>query len=59
MIIISKNERNYLEKHGCKFGKDIHRTYSKHHKYYMVESARNLKLLKEYADKSIIKTVTR
>lgn len=46
MINISRRERDVLEKeHGLRFNKDIHGTYSKHRKYYLVETNRNLALL--------------
>lgn len=57
MIEISRNERNYLEKSGCKFGVDIHKTYSKHPKYYLVENPKNIKKLNKYKKLSVIKTV--
>ena len=48
MIKITKNERNYLEQNGCKFGEDLHRTYSKHKTYYATESKEVLNLLNKY-----------
>lgn len=46
MIKISKDERMILEKeYGLRFNKDIHGTFSKHRKYYLVESPKNLKII--------------
>lgn len=58
MTQISKNERDYLESKGLKMGKDMFRTYSKHRKYYAVESPRVLRALKQYEQEHVIKTVT-
>lgn len=57
MIIISKNERNYLESVGFKFGKDIFRTFSKNPKYYAVESPKLMKTLDRYYKESVSLTV--
>lgn len=59
MVEISKAERKDLESKGCVFGEDIFRTYSKHHKLYLVESKRNLRLLNECRNERIIKVVER
>lgn len=42
MIKISKIERDKLIKLGCKYGKDIHKTYSHYSNYYLTESNNNL-----------------
>ena len=48
MIKIDKETRNSLEKHGCKFGNDLHRTYGKHKTYYATTSPKVMKLIEEF-----------
>lgn len=38
----------YLKEHGARWEKELHRTYSKHHKYYLTEVPRYLVMLDEY-----------
>lgn len=46
MIKISRKERDILENdYGLRFNKDIHATFSKRRKYYLVETSKNLVLL--------------
>lgn len=49
MILISKREVLELEKLGYKFGSDgiLHKTYSKHPKYYMTTTNNALKDLEK------------
>lgn len=56
MIEISKSERNYLEKNGCKFNVDIHKSHSKHPKMYLVESEKNLRAIEEYRKNTVVYT---
>lgn len=50
MIKISKNEKEYLVKNGCKWKEDVHRTYSNGSSktYYATESRNVLKMLDKY-----------
>ena len=48
IIPISKEERFYLEAIGCKFGNDLHKTYSGNNKYYATERPWVLKKLEQY-----------
>lgn len=49
MILISKREVREMEKLGYKFGSDevLHRTYTKHPKYYMTTTSNALKDLQK------------
>lgn len=53
MIKIDKKLRDYLEKEGCKFGEELHRTYGRNKTYYATESSKVMKLIEKY-NKSII-----
>lgn len=57
MIEISMTERKMLESKGCEFHKDIFKTYTRHPKFYLVESQRNLKLLNKCRNERVNKTV--
>ena len=48
MIKIDKATRDYLEKHGCKFGSDLHRTYGKHKTYYATTSPKVMNLIEKF-----------
>lgn len=48
MILITKDEKNHLVENGARWEKDIHRTYSKHPKYYITESDKMIKALNKY-----------
>lgn len=48
MIKISKRERDYLEKNGCKWGTDLHKTYSDGKTYYASETKKVKELLTKY-----------
>ena len=48
MVLITKQEMEYLKEHGARWEKELHRTYSKHHKYYLTEVPRYLVMLDEY-----------
>ncbi len=50
MVQITKDERDYLEKNGARWQKDLHKTYSKHPKYYVTTSPKMEKLLMAYRD---------
>jgi len=50
MIKITRNQRDYLEKKGCRFPDDLHHTYSKHKTYYATESPKVKSLLKQYEE---------
>lgn len=47
MLKISKEERDYLEQHGCAFPDDLHKTIGKHKTYYATENAKVKKLLEQ------------
>ncbi len=47
MIKITKDERDWLEKNGFKFGSTLHHTV-KNRAYYMTESKAAIKCLMEY-----------
>ena len=57
MIRISKTERDYLESKGFGFPEFLHRTFGKHKNYYATEDRKLLKVLNDFRNKSIIKTV--
>lgn len=38
IVLITKSEMEYLVSKGYRWQTDIHRTYSRHHKYYATES---------------------
>ena len=57
MIRISKIERDYLESKGFGFPEFLHRTFGKHKNYYATEDRKLLKVLNDFRNKSIIKTV--
>lgn len=50
MISITKQQRDYLEKNGCLWGDDLHRTYSKNKSYYATENKKVKTLLKQYEE---------
>ena len=52
MIAITKQQRDYLEAHGCVFPEDLHRTYGKHKSWYATENDKVKKLLKQMEDDS-------
>ena len=57
MIIISKEERYYMESMGFKCGEDIFKTHTSHPKYYLVASPKAIRTLSKYRSDSIIATV--
>lgn len=42
---ITKDEKDKLIELGCKWHKDIHKTYTNHPTYFLTESKRNMQLL--------------
>lgn len=50
MIKITKDERDWLEKNGFKFGSTLHHTL-KNKAYYMTESKEAMKCLMEYRNR--------
>jgi hypothetical protein len=52
MLVITKRERDYLERLGYKFGSNniLHKSYSKHPTYYATEKAEVIELLKKYRE---------
>ena len=48
MVLINKQEMEYLKKHGARWEKELHRTYSKNHKYYLTEVPKYLAMLDEF-----------
>lgn len=50
MIAITKQQRDYLETHGCVFPEDLHRTYGKHKSWYATENKKVKALLKQYEE---------
>lgn len=50
MVRITKQQRDYLENHGCTFPEDLHRTYSKHKTWYATENKKVLSLLRKYME---------
>ena len=50
MISITKHQRDYLEKNGCVFPDDLHRTYGKHKSWYATENKKVKTLLKQYEE---------
>ena len=57
MIVITRNERDYLITQGFKLNADIFKSHSKHPKYYLVSSPRVLDVLNQYRKDVITKTV--
>lgn len=57
MIVISKDERNYLESKGLRMGKDMFRSHSKHPKYYLVEAPKAVRILYGYRKDSVVESV--
>lgn len=56
MIKITKDEMNYLVSNGVKWGENgISHTYTKYHHYYMTESQKNIRLLKNYRESRLVK----
>lgn len=54
---ITRREKDYLEQEcGAKWRKHLHRTYSKHPKYYVTEDNWLLKKLDAFRKKNIIAT---
>lgn len=50
IVLITKSEMEYLVSKGYRWQDDIHRTYSRHHKYYATESeklTKDLLILRE------------
>lgn len=54
MVQINKDEMKYLAKHGARWQKELHRTYSHQHHYYLTEDPRWMKMLKKYREGQII-----
>lgn len=54
MVVINKDEKNYLESQGCVFGRDIHKTRTRYKKYFMTESPKNKKLLSEFRESKYV-----
>ena len=50
MIAITKSQRDYLEKKGCTFGDELHKTHSRYKHYYAIESKKVKSLLMQYED---------
>ena len=48
MIFITKKQRDYLEKNGCTFGEELHKTHSRYKHYFAVESRKVKSLLEQY-----------
>ena len=49
MIKITKDEALYMIANGVKWGENgVSHTYAKYHHYYLTESQKNIKLLKNY-----------
>lgn len=48
MISITKQQRDYLEAHGCLWEEDLHRTHTKHKTYFATENPKVKALLKQY-----------
>ena len=50
MVLITRNQRDYLEENGCIFERDLHRTIGKGKKksYYATENKRVMTLLERY-----------
>lgn len=57
MIVISRDERSYLESKGLRMSKDMFKTHSKHPKYYLVEAPKAMRLLDKYRKESVVYTV--
>lgn len=55
LIQITKREKDYLVSKGFQFGHDLHRTYSKHKKYYATEEPKLMKILNNYRKSVIVK----
>ena len=55
ILLISRQERDELAKMGHKFGNngDLHRTYTKHKKYYLTESEKALADLQKIRDAKV------
>lgn len=53
LVAINDSERNYLEKNGCKFPNDLHKTVASGKKktIYATESKKVLDLLAQYYHK--------
>lgn len=50
IVLITKSEMEYLVSKGYRWKKDIHRTYSRYHKYYATELEKlteDLRVLRE------------
>ena len=45
MLLISREERDYLEKQGCVWGDELHRTRSNKKTYYATETPKVKRLL--------------
>lgn len=50
MLLITKNEAKYLNKHGLQFGKSLIKSRSKHPHYFIVEESRALQKLNDYRE---------
>ena len=57
MLKISKEERDYLERHGCCFPDDIHKTVGKHKTYYATENTKVKRLLEQYKKDTTLATM--
>lgn len=56
MVKITANEKDYLISKGCKWGEEVHRTFSNKKTYYLTESPRLLKMLDNYRKKTIVES---
>lgn len=53
---IYHDEAKMLQKMGFKYGKDIHRTYSRYPKYYITETNKLMHIVQEHREKKVIHT---
>lgn len=58
LVLISKEEALILNGRGIKFHRGICTSYTRHKKYYLVESESNLQMLKELREESKSKGLT-
>ena len=57
MLKISKEERDYLEKNGCIWGEDLHRTRRNTKTYYATENAKVKQLLNQRRKETTLNTM--
>lgn len=56
MINITKAEMEYMQTKGCKFGEQLHHSWSRHHKYYLTEAPKLLNTLNNYRRKRLVES---